>query len=51
MFSCLMSRQSRISCQFHVRKTRILLIFSWANEKKISTKRMQSDLVLVVVKV
>ena len=27
MFSCLISRQSRISCQCHVRKIRILLIF------------------------
>ena len=32
MFSCLMSRQSRIGCQFHVRKIRILVIFSWVND-------------------
>ena len=32
MFSCLISCQSRISCQFHVRKIRILLIFSWVND-------------------
>ena len=31
-FTCSISRQSRISCQFYVRKIRILLIFSWVND-------------------
>ena len=32
MFSCLISHQSWMSCQFHVRKICILLIFSWVND-------------------
>ena len=42
MFSCLILRQSQINCQFQVGKTRILLIFSWANDfrKKISTEKI-----------
>ena len=32
MFSFLVWCQSRISCQFHVPKIRILLIYSWVND-------------------
>ena len=32
MLSFLIMHQSQISCRFHVRKIRILLIFSWVND-------------------
>ena len=49
LFSYLISRQSRIN---HVRKIRILLIFSWVNDfrKKISTKNNIKRFTKVVVK-
>ena len=49
LFSCLISRHSRLSYHFHVGKIRILLIFSWVNDfrKTISTK---NNLLGVVVK-
>ena len=43
MFFCLISCQSRISCQLHVKKIWILLIFSWVNDfrKKINKSNIK----------
>ena len=46
MFSCLMSRQSRINCQFHVKKMRI---YGLMISEKTSTKIILNDLLGAVV--
>ena len=48
----MISFQSQISCEFHVRKIQILLIFSWVNDfrKKYRQKQYKNDLQGVVVK-
>ena len=52
IFSCLISRQSRVKCQFHVKKIRILLIFSWVNDfrKNINKNNIKWSTIGVVVK-
>ena len=47
MLFCLISSQSRIGCQFHVRKIRIILIFSGVNDFR---KKYQQKQLGVVVK-
>ena len=45
MFSCLISRQSRIGSQFHDRKIRILLNFSWVKDfRKNYQQKLQNNL-------